>query len=291
MTSLKLTAKDGVPLSKASKRPVVFFGPGPGFPIHHEAKKIQTALGLTSESDILILPEWRGCGTSKSTTPVSFELMTSDVLEIIAWAHETFESHVTVIGVSIGSTCVLTAAAQCPIGIHQVLALATDIDFAGNDEFIHKYLKDESSSNPALAAAVVKMGPSPVLTSNGFQLRAEWLIRLGVMQTGLTWYSSLWSTVTGLFWTYGLFGMLSSLQNMSRVQNLMLPAMAEFKLNVTKLEVPVVVVHGAEDVVSPVTFVETWFKSLDATDKRFLLLHGVRHMPHYECSIEIQKLL
>ncbi|KAJ3025498.1 UNVERIFIED_CONTAM: hypothetical protein HDU68_007078, partial [Siphonaria sp. JEL0065] len=294
-----LVTKDGTQLSiliqgthVPNTNPIVFFGPGPGFPVHHESGALQTAFGLDMSKQLLLLPDWRGCGNTSTTPEITFSLMVSDILEILEWIHKQYSASVTAIGVSVGSTCLLTAASINPTRFHRVIALATDIDFAGNDINMESFLEKEAATNSALVAALGKMGKVPIVSSTAFQTRAEWLIRLGVMQTGLTWSSSLWNTVTGLICTYGLFGMMSAVKNMSIVQDLMLPQMAALKIGELTIDssVSVVLVHGGEDVVSPVKFVEDWFEGgLTSGNKKLVVIPGMRHMPHYEAPEEIRK--
>jgi pimeloyl-ACP methyl ester carboxylesterase len=45
-----------------------------------------------------------------------------------------------------------------------------------------------------------------------------------------------------------------------------------------RLEMPVAVVHGAADVVNPLTCVRTWYDALEAPSKDLLLLEGTGHL-------------
>jgi len=82
---------------------------------------------------------------------------------------------------------------------------------------------------------------------------------------------------------YGLLGAIQALRAMSRVQDALLPELASFRLHyVRRLELPIALVHGARDAVSPSCLVQRWLDGLDAPSKSLRVLEGVGHLPHIE---------
>ena len=264
--------------------PVLIVGPGPGFPLLHEAARIERALELGGWQAAFL--EQRGCGRSQRDAELAPSVAQSieDVTTAAHWLAARAATNVVVIGMSLGASYAVAAAARDPAPFRAVVGLGLDVDFAAADVAAHTFVVEAAEARGdrrALAAAA--SFAAPVATSRAFQLRAKWLTEFGGMQPGARWGAMVRRTFIDLVRGYGLLGAIQAFCAMSRVQDALLPELASFRLHdVRRLELPIALVHGARDAVSPSGLVQRWLDGLDAPSKSLRVLEGVGHLPHIE---------
>lgn len=263
--------------------PVLIVGPGPGFPLLQEAPRIERALGLETWRTGFL--EQRGCGrSSRQAHAPSVAQSIDDVASAADWLATSSGTPVVVIGMSLGASYAIAAAARNPAPFRGIVGLGLDVDLAAGDAAAHAFVLSEAEARGerrALAAAA-EFAP-PVITSRAFQQRAKWLTEFGGMQPGARWSAMVRRTFFDLVRGYGLLGAVQALRAMTRIQEGMLPELASFHLHeVRRLEVPIALVHGARDAVSPSGLVERWVETLSAPSKSLRVVDGVGHLPHIE---------
>jgi pimeloyl-ACP methyl ester carboxylesterase len=60
---------------------------------------------------------------------------------------------------------------------------------------------------------------------------------------------------------------------------------------VRALAVPIALVHGAEDAISPPALVRAWLDALTAPSASLRVLDGVGHLPHVEAPAIVREVL
>ena len=264
--------------------PVLIVGPGPGFPLLHEAARIERALALAGWQAAFL--EQRGCGPSQSDAALAPSVAQSieDVASATRWLAAHAGTKAVVIGMSLGASYAVAAAARDAAPFRGIVGLGLDVDLAAADAAAHAFVVEQAEARGdrrALAAAA--SFAAPVTTSRAFQLRAKWLTEFGGMQPGARWGAMVRRTFVDLMRGYGVLGTLRTLRAMSRVQEILLPELASFRLHdVRRLELPIALVHGARDSVSPANLVQRWLAELSAPSKSLRVLEGVGHLPHIE---------
>jgi pimeloyl-ACP methyl ester carboxylesterase len=122
-----------------------------------------------------------------------------------------------------------------------------------------------------------------VTTARAFQLRAKWVSALGGIQPGVRWGQMMRRTFLGVVRRYGPIGAVRALRAMTRVQDAMLPSLAAWHLrDVRALAVPIALVHGGADAISPPALVRDWVSALAAPSATFRVLDGAGHLPHLD---------
>jgi len=274
----------------AGAPPVLVVGPGPGFPLLQEVPRIERALGLDAWHAAYL--EQRGCGTSPPAAQ-SVAGSIDDVAAATRWLAKRAGRPVTVLGMSMGASYAVAAAARDATAFQAIVGLGLDVDIPAADVRAHGFVVHRATARGdrrALAAA--DRFVAPVVTRKAFQLRAKWVTELGGMQRGTRWGRVVRQTFVDLVRGYGTIGALRALGAMNRVQDAFLPELARFTLHdVRRLDVPVALVHGAGDAVSPPELVREWLDRLAAPSKSLDVLEGVGHVPHVEAPAAVRRRL
>jgi pimeloyl-ACP methyl ester carboxylesterase len=257
--------------------PALVVGPGPGFPLLHEVRQIERALDLGAWRTAYL--EQRGCGRSRDGEPTIARSI-DDVAATARWLADEAGAPVVVIGMSLGASYAVAAAARDPSPFRAIVGLGLDVDIPAADIAAHAFVVERGDRRAQAAAAQFA---APVTTSRAFQQRAKWLTELGGVQSGVRWGQLMRRTLVSLVRGYGPIGAIRALRAMPRVQDAMLPHLATWGLqDVRKLDVPLALVHGAEDAVSPVGLVRDWLDALDVPSATLRVVDGVGHIPHWE---------
>ncbi len=267
----------------AGAPPVLIVGPGPGFPLLHEAARVERTLGLEAWQSAFL--EQRGCGRSRRGAEApSVAQSIADVASAATWLATRAGTPVVAIGMSLGASYAIAAAARDPAPFRAIVGLGLDVDLAAADAAAHAFVvsQAEARGDRRALSAAAEFAP-PVTTSRAFQERAKWLTEFGGMQPGARWAAMVRRTFVDLVRGYGLLGTLQALRAMTRVQNGLLPELASFRLHeVRRLELPIALVHGARDAVSPSDLVQRWIDGLSAPSKSLRVVEGIGHLPHVE---------
>jgi len=258
-------------------QPALVVGPSPGFPLLHEVRQIEPALDLGEWRTAYL--EQRGCGRSRDGEPTIARSI-DDVAAAARWLAADAGEPVVVIGMSLGASYAVAAAARDPSPFRAIVGLGLDVDIAAADLAAHAFVVEHGDQRAQAAAAQFA---APVTTSRPFRTRAKWLTELGGMQSGTRWSQLMRRTFVSIVRGYGPIGAIRALRAMPRVQDAMLPQLASWGLqDVRRLDVPLALVHGAADAVSPVGLVRDWLDALDAPSATLRVVDGVGHLPHVE---------
>ena len=262
-------------------RPLLVLGPGPGLPLLPEAKRIERGLTLDG-SWLTAYVDPRGCGASRGGA-VAVDESIADVGVLARWLAARAGAPVTVLGMSIGASFAIAAAARDPAAVRAVVGLGADIDLAETDASAHAFLASAAAARGLRAVRAVAGIAATVLDARTFQRRARWLTELGGMQRDLQWGTLLRRTMAGLLRTYGPIGAIRALRAMARVQDAMLPPLSTFAMwSVRQVKVPITLVHGDADVLSPIASARRWLDALEAPATQMTIVRGGRHVPHEE---------
>jgi len=274
----------------AGAAPLLVVGPGPGFPFLQEVPRIERALGLDAWHAAYL--EQRGCGASGAAEQ-GVERSIDDVGAAARWLAARAGRPVTVVGISIGASYAVASAARDPSPFRGLVGLGVDVDIAAADVLAHQYAVAVASSrhnDRALAAAAGFA--APVVTARALQLRAKWLSELGGLQPGTRWGRLVRQTFLDILRRYGPIGAVRALAAMPRIQDALLPELARFSLReVRRLDVPLALVHGARDAVSPPELVRDWVGSLKAPSTSLEVVDGAGHVPYIEAPDAVRRTL
>jgi pimeloyl-ACP methyl ester carboxylesterase len=238
--------------SRVGLPPVVVVQQGPGFPVLHEVAKFQRRLDL--ERDYLVVYwDQRGCGNASAADArsVSLARQVEDLQAIVRWMDDRTQQRVLMFGISMGATISLLAAAGDGARVRAVIANSPDLQTragdAAVDRFLHEHVRRAGTRR--LERALTKLGPPPYLEPRRFQRRAVLLADFGSIERGKTFDALLRETLVSMVRTYGIFGTVRALRNMSIVQRKMLTDVATLDLlaHPPQLTVPVHFVFGEQD--------------------------------------------
>src|SRR4051794_32503637 len=146
--------------------PLVIVQYGPGFPLLHEVSKFQRRLRL--EPDFLVVYwEQRGCGGSSAgeARRASLTPQVEDLQAVVKWAADRTRQRVVLLGVSLGATVSLLAAARDPTHVKAVIANSPDLQTRVADTAVDAFLHERVRRLPSrrLRRALTKLGPPPYL--------------------------------------------------------------------------------------------------------------------------------
>ncbi len=242
-------------------------GPGPGFPFLHEARAITRALELDPARTAFV--EHRATSVAASVDDVD-----AAARELAARTG----APVTALGISLGASFAVLAAARDPRPFRAIVGLGIDVDIPAADVAAR-----------AFAHGDPRVAPS-VRDAKAFQRRAKVLSDLDGIQVGARWGATVRRTFFALLRTRGPIGAIRALRAMNRVQDALLPELATWTLHdVRSFAVPIALVHGARDAVSPPALAKAWLDALDAPSMTWRLVDGIAHLPHVEAPAIVRE--
>jgi pimeloyl-ACP methyl ester carboxylesterase len=267
--------------------PILIVQAGPGLPVLHEVAKLQRHLHL--ESDFLVTYwEQRGCGNAsqQDAKSVSLKQQVDDPRTVLRWLQNETKQAVIVLGISLGATIALQAAASEPDSTKSVVALSPDADTASSDASVYSFLQERGvlAGSRRLSERVKKLGEPPYTDSATFQRRARLLADLGVIERGKNFTALFRETLWGMISTYGLVGAAKALRNLNLIQREVLPQLAALDLfaHPPRLAVPVHYAFGEQDPLAPATIVKQLPAAIVAPARTVLLVRDAGHMVHFD---------
>jgi len=272
-------ARSGLP-------PVLIVQAGPGLPLLNEVAKFQQRL-LLEQSFSVAYWDQRGCGSAalQDTQGVCIETQISDLCGVVRWLAEETRQQVVVLGISIGATIALQAAAREASGIKALVAVSIDTDTSASDAAAFSFLQEVStqSDKRRLARLIKKLGPPPYTTPQTLQLRARLLTDLGGIEHGKRFAKLLRSLLYSLIRTYGWFGTVAALRNMNAIQRKLLPELAQLNLfaNWPRPTIPVHYIFGGKDLLVTSSMVRRVSGAITSRDT-VVTLPNAGHMVHFD---------
>src|SRR5262245_59980300 len=273
-------ARDGQP-------PLLVVQAGPALPVLHEVPKFQRLLNL--EQDFLVAYwDQRGCGDAprKDADGVSFAQQIDDLRTVLTWFNGETKQRVTVLGISIGATMALQAAAHESSRVKAVVAVSPDSRTASSDAAAYAFLQDQAlrSGNRRLSRRVAKLPPPPYLDPASFQRRATLLADLGTIEHGKTFGTLMRETLSGMIAAYGIVGTMKALRNMNIVLRRLLPEILPLDLfaNPPRITIPVHYVFGEQDALNPAAIAERLPAVIAAPETTVVHVPDAGHMVHFD---------
>jgi len=272
--------------SRPGLPPVLVVQAGPGLPLLNEVTRFQRLLQLERDFTVTYWDQ-RGCGCadSRDAARVSLESQVSDVGAVVRHVAEHSRQAVIVVGVSLGATFALRAAARDAGSFKSLVAISIDTDIAAMDAAAHSYL-EEAGGRPGqerVLRTLRKIGPPPYTTPSSLQARARLLTDLGGIEYGKRFGPLLRLLLASLVRSYGVVGALAALRNMSSVQRALLPALTDLNLlaDWPDLPVPVHYLFGQADPLMPAALVERISAHATARDT-LSSIPEAGHMVHFD---------
>jgi pimeloyl-ACP methyl ester carboxylesterase len=272
--------------ARAGLPPILIVQAGPGFPLLNEVAKFQQRLQL-EESFAVAYWDQRGCGQAalQDTQNVSLETQVDDLCAVVRWLAKETRQRVVVLGISLGATIALQAAARDANGIKALVAVSIDADTSASDTSASSFLQEMSTQTDkrGIARLIKKLGAPPYITPTPFQLRARLLTDLGGMEHGKRFAELLRGLLFSLIRTYGWAGTVAALRNMNALQRKLLPELASLNLfsNWPKLRVPVHYIFGNSDPLVPRSLAQRVSGVITHKDT-VVALPNAGHMVHFD---------
>lgn len=265
--------------------PLLVVQGGPGLPILHEVAKFQRLLHL--EDDFFVCYwEQRGCGAapSKDADTGSMPQHVDDLRTVLEWLHSEARQFVTVLGISLGGTLTLQAAARERDRVKAVVVISPDTHTGESDACADAVLLNEARRDARFGKRVAKLAPPPYVAAGPFQARARLMIDIGAVENGTTFGQSLREMLVGMLRAFGPAGMVRALRNMNRVQDRLLPELVALDLLATppRVTVPVHYVFGERDALSPASFVKELPPRVGAPGGTVTYVPNAGHHVHFD---------
>lgn len=266
--------------------PVLIVQAGPGFPLLNEAAKFQQHLQLEQNFSVTYWDQ-RGCGQAapQDAQTVSLDTQVDDLCAVVRWLAEETGQQVVVLGISLGATIALQAAAREASRIKALVAVSIDADTLASDAAAFTFLQEvgAKAGKRKLERLVKKLGAPPYTTPMPFQLRARLLTDLGGIEHGKRFAELLRSLLFSLICTYGWFGTAAALRNMNAIQRKLLPELARLNLftNWPQPTIPVHYIFGNSDPLVPQSMVQK-LSSVIAPRDTVITLPNAGHMVHFD---------
>lgn len=266
--------------------PVLIIQGGPGLPLLNEAPRFRSRLSLEDDYTVAYWDQ-RGCGPAarEAADTVGLGRFLDDLCRVLRYLHARTGTKVALLGISIGGTLAMQAAARELELVSKVVAISPDLDAAASDDYAYRILNDRSikKRDKRMAASLRRLGPPPYTGPSRFQQRLGLLANEGSIERDRKFGRIAATHITSLVRCYGLAGAASALRNSMAVQARLLPALAELRLfdSWPETTVPLHLVFGEDDILTPPSAVETATRLLKPDDS-LVVLPRAGHMVHFD---------
>jgi len=199
---------------------------------------------------------------------------------------EDFGRRAVLVGISIGGTFALQAAAHEGDRCQSVIAISPDANTAMSDAAAYDFLQRQAlhPERRRLVRRVKKVGGPPYVDSASFQRRVRLLADLGTVETGKTFAALSRELLLSLLAAYGVTGAIKALRNMNVIQRRLLPEIASLDLfaDTPRVTIPVHYVFGERDALTPSTIIEQLPSAVGAPETTVTVLPDAGHMAHFD---------
>ena len=266
--------------------PVLIIQGGPGLPLLNEVPRFQSRLSLEDDYTVAYWDQ-RGCGPAARETAdtVGLGRLLDDLCCVLRHLHARTGRKITLLGISIGGTLAMQAAARERDIVSKVVAISPDLDAAASDEYAYEILNDRSMKrrDERMAGILRRLGPPPYTSPSRFQQRLRLLANEGSIERGRQFGGIVAAHLTSLIRCYGPAGAVSALRNSTTIQARLLPALAELRLfdSWPETTVPLRLVFGEDDILTPPSTVEAASRLLKPEDS-LAVLPRAGHMVHFD---------
>lgn len=275
----------------ASKRVLLIVQQGPGLPLIQDARAFEQKLHLEAET-VVAYWDQRGTGKSFRADPATISVAQSaaDVRAMVdALCARLNVERVDILGLSIGGTFALMAAARDPARIGGLVVVGLDVDWGESERYAYDFARTEAARRGARHAQrqLEAIGAPPHDTAKKFLTRARWVTAYGGINRRRGYYGMLCDTAARVLRSphYGLRERVPILAAIPRTQELMLASANHFDLRaaISRVQVPIAFFQGRHDVGTNPTVVERYAAALDAPrGKSLVWFEDSAHMPYDE---------
>jgi pimeloyl-ACP methyl ester carboxylesterase len=284
----------------ASNPVLLLIQQGPGLPMMNEARRFELLLGLEQVFTVVYWDQ-RGCGRSlrrrADQTDISLEHMVGDTVSLLALLRIRFGGPIYVVGFSFGATVGAYATGRRPDLVATLVTVGLDIDGAAAATHAYDFALGtaRTSANRRAIRRLEAIGPPPHLESEQFSIRARWAANFGGVTTNETYGSLVRGLLASLVRSpdYSVADVVRTVRGMTTTPSALLPDIANLDLvrALPAFGVPVVMVQGAHDQVSPGEVAQRYATELHAPSKRFVWFEHSAHTPHLEEPDKFRDLL
>jgi pimeloyl-ACP methyl ester carboxylesterase len=275
----------------AARRVLLVVQQGPGFPFIQDARAFERTLHLESEG-VVAYWDQRGTGKSYRAEPATVTVAQSvaDVRAVVDALCARFGvERVDILGLSIGGSFAVMAAARDPARIGRLVVVGLDVDWGESERWAYAFARDEATRRGDRRALrqLDAIGAPPHDTAKKFLTRARWVAAYGGVNTRRGYYGLLWDNASRVLRSphYALRERLPILAAIDTTLGLMVAPANHFDLRtrVPRLEVPITFLQGRKDVGTNPHVVARYADALDAPrGKALVWFEESAHMPYYE---------
>ena len=284
----------------AGNPPLVIVQMGPGLPLLSEVKTFERLLALEDDFTVVYWDQ-RAIGRSLrsrgATREVSLDAMISDTEQLLAMLRERFDAPAILMGISLGAFIATRAAARRPDLVATLVTVGMDIDGPAGEEKAYEFAlaTARARKNRKATRQLEAIGSPPHHEARQFSTRARWVTNFGGVYGGRTFNSMFRDLLFSMLRSpdYSLADTVRSLRGMMAAQAALQPELAVLDLPrwVTRLSVPIVMVQGRNDQVSPGSAAERYAGLLQAPSKQLIWFDNSAHLPHLEEPERFRELL
>ena len=274
-----------------TRRVLLIVQQGPGLPLIQDARVFERRLHVESEA-VVAYWDQRGTGKSSRADPSTINVArgAADVGAVVnALCARLNVDRVHILGLSLGGSLAMMAAARAPARIGRIIAVGVDVDWGESERYAYAFAMNEAARRGARRALrqLEAIGAPPHDTSKKFLTRARWVAAFGGIHRQRGFFGLLWDTVKRVLTSrhYSLRERAQALGAISTTQALMLAPVNHFDLRamVPRIEVPIVFLQGRHDVGTNPHVVERYVAGLDAPrGKSLVWFEHSAHMPYDE---------
>lgn len=284
----------------ASKPVLLFLSGGPGA---SEAARVLRFNQALEKHFVVVIWEQRGCGKSyMARGDLSLERYTADTVELSEMLRERFgQEKIYLVGHSWGTIIGVLAAQARPDLYHAYVGTAQMVDVLETDQLIYDIVLEHArqTGDAKFAARLEEQGPPPYYGNNPigpyatlfgreyqvFEMpnikdeayrRDGDAIMLMLRQPEYGWLDRV----------YYLLGLMTTF-------NAVYPQLQEmdFRLDAARLDLPVYIVQGRNDMNNPSPIPESYFERLEAPHKKLVLFEGSGHGMIWEEAERFHRLM
>jgi pimeloyl-ACP methyl ester carboxylesterase len=273
------STRDGLPI-------LLVVQAGPGLSLLNEVPKFERLLRLETE---FLVAYWdqRGCGDASrhDATSVSWRQQIEDLRTVLRWVHRETGQAVNLLGISLGATISLLAAALEPERVRSIVAISLDADIGASDASVQSFLRDEiDRSGGRYRQRLERLAPPPYLEPRDLQQRARLLADLGAIERRKNFNALLHEMLVSSIRAYGLVGTFRSLRNMNLIQAAILPELARLDLlaDPPRVAMPVHFVLGGHDPLVPASISRKLAAAIAAPRTTVTMAPDAGHMVHFD---------
>ena len=263
---------------------------GPGLPIINETRRFERLLGL-EDTFTVVYWDQRGTGLSlrdPQEDSLSPDQMVADTISLLELLRERFETKTLVTGFSFGATFAAYAAAQRPDLVATLVAVGMDIDVPAAEANAYEFALGTARrrGNRRAIRQLEAIGPPPHPATREFMTRVRWASNFGGVSTNAGYNGTLRALLASLARSpdYSIADIVRTVRGITSTQAALLPELSTTDLvhTVTQLDIPIVMVQGRLDQVTPAPAAQAFHDSLTAPAKQLVWFEESAHTPHLE---------